>query len=388
MNKSKKMRSVLLIVVAIVLIVSVTTVIMAKGKDVNIVKKENKERTEKVGNKEKSKNKVKKNEVSVVPTLIDPVIKDTCWCGTFQLVWNDMKNKLVHGDVVFSPQIKMVENLNKETFKEDMISEDYYYKVYAPKTLELKKQIEKEIKRKFNQESDILDDFDWSEDASDKGGDRFFFYTMLYRKFEFLQEFDKLGKSSFGKDGKDAEFFGINAETNDVVGNQIEVLFYNSEDDFAIVLKTKENDEVIFYKNPQGKTFMDIYNDMNKKADLYDGSKSFREIDIFKAPCLKVNIKKKYEELMNKLFVLNNGLGSAKIKEAIQTVKFSLDEKGGEVKSEAAMDLELTCMLPNEQKIEKIRYFLVDDTFTLFLREEGKDMPYFAMNVDDISKFQ
>ena len=52
------------------------------------------------------------------------------------------------------------------------------------------------------------------------------------------------------------------------------------------------------------------------------------------------------------------------------------------------MDLELTCMLPNEQKIEKIRYFLVDDTFTLFLREEGKDMPYFAMNVDDISKFQ
>ena len=35
-----------------------------------------------------------------------------------------------------------------------------------------------------------------------------------------------------------------------------------------------------------------------------------------------------------------------------------------------------------------LRNIAVDDTFTLFLREEGKDKPNFAMNVDDISKYQ
>jgi len=34
------------------------------------------------------------------------------------------------------------------------------------------------------------------------------------------------------------------------------------------------------------------------------------------------------------------------------------------------------------------RYFYVDDTFAIFLREKGKDMPYFAGIITDITKFQ
>ena len=36
----------------------------------------------------------------------------------------------------------------------------------------------------------------------------------------------------------------------------------------------------------------------------------------------------------------------------------------------------------------KSRYFYVNDTFALFLKESNKDKPYFALKVDDISKFQ
>ena len=36
----------------------------------------------------------------------------------------------------------------------------------------------------------------------------------------------------------------------------------------------------------------------------------------------------------------------------------------------------------------EIREFLVDDSFTIFLQEEGKSLPYFAARIDDISKFQ
>ena len=41
-------------------------------------------------------------------------------------------------------------------------------------------------------------------------------------------------------------------------------------------------------------------------------------------------------------------------------------------------------MIPTEE----VREFNFDSTFTLFLREEGKQMPYFAANISDITKFQ
>ena len=37
---------------------------------------------------------------------------------------------------------------------------------------------------------------------------------------------------------------------------------------------------------------------------------------------------------------------------------------------------------------EEPRYFHVDDTFAIFLRENGKAIPYFAGRIDDITKFQ
>jgi hypothetical protein len=49
------------------------------------------------------------------------------WCGTFQLVWNDMVNEVVKKDVKFTPQLKIVENLNKQTFTNKQLSPSSYY---------------------------------------------------------------------------------------------------------------------------------------------------------------------------------------------------------------------------------------------------------------------
>ena len=37
---------------------------------------------------------------------------------------------------------------------------------------------------------------------------------------------------------------------------------------------------------------------------------------------------------------------------------------------------------------EAIREFAIDNTFAIFLKEEGKDNPYFAAKIEDITKFQ
>lgn len=182
--------------------------------------------------------------VYVVPTMNDEVKSDSAWCATFQLVWNDLKNEVVKQDIVFSPQLAMAENLNKEDFTEDMISDEYYFKIYGLKTKTLKEKIEAGIKEKFNQTSDILGDFDWSDDELDDPNnydyDRYFFYTMLYREFEYKTKFRELDKDNFGK-YENIKYFGIDNDSNKKVRDNISVLFYNSNDDFAIKLKTKSD---------------------------------------------------------------------------------------------------------------------------------------------------
>lgn len=325
--------------------------------------------------------------ITIVPTMDDKITTDSSWCSTFQLVWNDMKNEIVKTDVVFNPQLEMVENLNKESFTEDMLSDEYYFKIYGFKNLELKEKIQKGIKEKFNQTSDILDDFDWNNDALDDPTSsdirRYFFYTMLYREFKYKSKFSVLDNAKFGE-YEDIKYFGVNKNSKETVRKQIEVLFYNSENDFAVKIKTKDNDEVIFYKNPEGETFKEIYDSMMKKTNEYEESRDFSEKDFFMAPILSFNVKREYKELENKKFNTADG-NIAMIEKAIQSIKFSLDETGGKVKSEAGVDSWKTTSMAEE---EKTRYFNVNDTFALFLKEEKRNVPYLALRVDDITKYQ
>ncbi len=288
-----------------------------------------------------------------------------------------MKNELVKQDVVFNPQLEMVENLNKETFTENMISDEYYYKKWGLKNLEIKEEIEKGIDKKFSQKSDILDKIDWEEK-----GEEYIFYSMLYRKFEYLKEFDKIENGTF-KDRNDVESFGLVDSTDNSVGNQIDVLYYKSNDDFAILINTKDGDEVIFNKNPKGKNFKEIYDNMIKKSEKFDGKTRFSDIDRFMAPKIKFNELRKYNELINKKFITARG-EILEISEAMQTIQFALDEKGGEIKSEAVITTLKSAMIIEDEP----RDFYLDDTFVLFLKEEDKDFPYFAAKIDDISLFQ
>ena len=340
-----------------------------------------------IGKKNNNTSIPKTEGVEVYPTMLDTISSDSIWCPTFELVWQDMINKEVgvNGNIYFKPTILIAENLNKRYFTENDISDEYYYKVYGPKTLELKETIEKNIKEKFNQTSDILDKFSWDEKDLDgaSNGNRLFFYTMLYREFEFPYVFDKLENSKF-KDYENIKYFGIDKNTDTMVRSNVRVLFYDDEDNFAIKLRTKNNDEVIFYKNPKGTTFKEIYDNLtNNSENYYEGR--LKDEETVKIPYLKINVLREYTEFANKVFydIDDNVLGI--IYKALQTVQFEINEKGGKVKSEAAID-----MRENSFVLEptKPRVFNIDDTFALFLKESDKDKPYLALMIDDITKYQ
>lgn len=317
-------------------------------------------------------------KLSVVTSLEDEIKSNTAWCGTFNLIWNDLKNDLAKKDIIFNPQPTVVDNLNKGTFNTSCLSEDSYYKVYGNPTPALKKQIEKAIKDKFNETSDILNDFSWEEGESDN----YFLYVMLKKQFKFPKVFTKLENGDFGK-YKNVKYFGINSSTDKAVRNQVEVLYYNSSSDFAIKLKTKQNDEVIISRGNTENNFGDVFKSITEKSSKYNGSTSFNETDKLKIPNIKFNLKEEITEVENKPFTFSNGKEYC-IEKALQTIQFELDEKGGKIKSEAGISLKEAAIKPTE----KPRDFLVDDTFTIFLKEEGRDLPYFAAQILDISQVQ
>ena len=83
------------------------------------------------------------------------------------------------------------------------MSEKSYYKTICKVTKNTKKQINKALKKKFKETSDLIDKLDLSP-----RNDKFIVYSMLKKDFEFIKAFDKLGTSSFG-DAVPAEYFGI-----------------------------------------------------------------------------------------------------------------------------------------------------------------------------------
>lgn len=325
-----------------------------------------------------TKHPINNENIDIVTSLEDKIGDNTAWCGTFNLIWNDLKNDLAKQDIIFAEQLDTVDNLNKGTFTTAQLSEESYYKIYGTPTLELKKQIEDAIKKKFNETSDILDDFDWVN-RTDKD---YFLYCMLKKEFEFPKVFDKLDNAEFGN-YQNVKYFGIDNSTDEQVRNQVKVMYYNSEEDFAVKLQTKNNDEVIFTVGNNGDNFLDIYNSILENREKYQGSYGFRENDILKVPYITFDLKEEFVELEDKVFSFSNGEPYS-IETALQTIKFDLDEKGGRIKSEAGMMVKNeSAMMPSEP-----RNFIIDDAFTIFLIEKEKSLPYFAAKITDISAVQ
>ena len=312
-------------------------------------------------------------------TLEDEIENDTIWCGTFQLIWNDLKNDLAKQDIVFTPQLKVIENLNKETFTVNDLSEKYYYKKVGTPSLQLKEEIEKAIKEKFNETSDILDDFEWeNRDPKD-----YFLYAMLKKNFEFEKAFEEFENGEFGS-YKNVKYFGIKKNSeSDELRKQVEDLYYNSKEDIAIKLKTKHEDEVILCKNPKVNTFIEMYQNIEQQKNTYKGNKNLQEGELLKVPNIKLKEKTEFTEIQNKPFYFLNG-DEHEIEKSLQTIEFELDKTGGKIKSEAGMMVKNTSgIMPDE-----IREFTIDNTFAIFLVEQGKEKPYFAGKISDISKVQ
>lgn len=295
------------------------------------------------------------------------------WVGTFQLVWNDFMDELVGGPIEFvDGESELANELNKQSFTVNELSEDSYYKKFGETSLELKEEIEKGIKEKFNETSDVLDRIAW--ESPYRGH---VLYVMLKKEFEYIEPFKELGRTTFADENVFVKYFGINDVTEDSGVETVDILFYNSETDFAIKLNTKEGEEVYLYRGANMNSgFNDIYEDLKNKTTEYTGRKELEAGDIVKIPMIKIKEDISYDELCDREI---KGYEEY-ISQAIQTIDFELDNYGGYVKSEAAIETLKLAILNDSINAFRFEY---TDEFVLFLKEEDKEIPYLALKVAD-----
>ena len=300
------------------------------------------------------------------------------WVGTFQLAFNDMKNNIIKQDIEFigeKPTSDLI-GLNNEEFDCLMLNENSYYASYGKTKPSEAEKIKRNIKRKFNETSDIINIGDWSE-----GNNKYYAYAMLKKEFEFKHEFDILDKASFNNSDEQFEFFGIKNGSKEVLDENVKVLFYNNENDFAVQLLTKKGDKVFLYRTNDNNSFDKQFEKMKKEAQDYDGATKFTESDTLKIPNIKFKTLKQYDELCNKQIKDTQLMFS----HALEAIQFELDHKGGKVKSEAL--IATTDIVSIEIKPEP-RHFNFDKTFTMFLIDIDKQDPYFALRLQDLKDFQ
>ena len=267
----------------------------------------------------------------------------------------------------------LVDELNKRTFTKDMLSKDDYYIKVGKTSPKLKEEIKNELSQKFNiNVSNVLDEIDFENDTNAIMG--YTVYSMLMKNFEFIVPFDKLGGFRFDDSEGYVEYFGINNASDESLNQNVEVLFYNNQNDFAVKLKTKENEELILYMNETYTSFNDMYNEIEEKSKNYSGDKTFNQSDELKIPYINVDTIINYDELCGKII---KDTDQMYISNAIQNVKFTLNEKGGNLLSEATVVSEYNSLAENA------RFFNFTKPFVLFMKEENKSKPYFSLKVDN-----
>ena len=112
---------------------------------------------------------------------------------------------------------------------------------------------------------------------------------MLKKEFNYLEKFSELQDDVFGNSEEKVKYFGIDATTSKDASKNVEVLFYNSNENFATKLNTKENEEIILYKTTGiNKSFEENYKEVQDFENKYSGERLLQKVDIVKIPYINV----------------------------------------------------------------------------------------------------
>lgn len=165
------------------------------------------------------------------------------------------------------------------------------------------------------------------------------------------------------------------------VSQQIKVLFYESEEEFALAITPKNPEhELIFYKTAKrkGKTLGALYKRLNQKItkkgkNRHPKENAWMEDDLVAIPNLAFNIQHNYPDLVGGNF--SAGGMEYSIAKAQQRIALVLNETGALVESEAIMEAVAEAIEEEIQARAPLRMIL-DKDFLLVAKKRTTPSPY------------
>lgn len=315
------------------------------------------------------------NSTHVTPYL-DAVLesgRNTVFCATFQIVWNEMRDDIIKEEILLDEQLDLVSHLNRGLSTEEDISSDDYLAMVGFGADNIADRINRALKAKFGSEAPVVDD-KFNDD------DVILAYAYLKKILRFENAFEDFKHPltfHSGENQADVEAFGILKYSGDHHANlheQVEIIEYSHENDFIIRLKSEHpDDEIILAMTRPGKTLLETYESVNWKIARSERNSTVGQLennDVLQIPKIDVSIDHIYSSLLG-LNLLNSGYEDYFVAEARQDIRFSLDESGATALSEAIFAL--------KKGGANFRIMLFEKPFMIYLKKKDASYPYLAL---------
>ena len=311
----------------------------------------------------------------VTPHLNIGVVKgkNVLYCSTFQLAWNELKNKMVKEDIKLVNEPPMVGILNKGDFTTKDLSENSYYATAGYGKDNIIQKINVALRLKF-----------WNNAPTVKEKLRpldIIAYAYLYKNLRFNPTFEPLKQPLKFNSLINVETFGIDKfdySKHKEIAKQVTVPYYNGDsDEFIVKLSPKNSNDEIFLAKIQPKATL------NETLKLSQSKTSLTNVylnehDTLQIPKFDFKIEHSFKELVDK-FLSNKNFPDYKITEALQNIDFKLNEKGAVLKSEAKIVISKTSYMIKEEP----KKLIFDKPFLIYLKEKQSSKPYLVIWVDN-----
>jgi len=292
-----------------------------------------------------------------------PPGKNVLWCATFQMAWDGAAEHFGR-PLLLKPACPLADALNRKPFDRRWVDEASVFTASGQVDEGVLDRIDQGHRKLAGEASKFADDMRKSLQPSD-----LVFYAALHKQLEFSQPFGKLGNWQVGE--KKVPWFGFTPEaTNaDPLRKQVKVHHYADKNDFVIELGSKqEGDQLLLAKLPKAPETLEamsrgILGHLNAAAPVAG------EVDLLAIPNLAADLVTEFSDLHGKTV----GGSGRFIRQARQSIRLVMDEKGVKLDSEAKVSFGCSKVSHVEPRL-----MILDPPFAIVMKRKDAPQPYFV----------
>jgi hypothetical protein len=291
------------------------------------------------------------------------------WCATFQLAWNQLKDELGEPLTVSgSPEaLAMSRQISACTWKEQDLDSNSYVALAGTGSSDVLNRIREELTAKFKGAASP------SLLPSEVADDQILAYAYLFKHLEFAIPFERIS-TPVQFNSTPVQAFGLTSsftgEQKQKIASQVKVFDYQDSSHWAIELETKaEGDRLLIVRSERLSTLAQTVEHAMK---MFRGEPApMGSQDTLAIPVMNFDVTRRFFELQGAS--ISGSRHAGVLEQAMQNIRFKLDEKGAVLKSEVVFGV---------TSAPRSRRFVCDGPFLVIMMRKDAAQPYFVASLE------